>query len=71
MGRDASQFVVAVLITVSIHTPVWGVTVRICDSISIYAVSIHTPVWGVTMVFPGDTFKIKVSIHTPVWGVTE
>ena len=36
------------MMLVSIHTPVWGVTVRVCNSISINTVSIHTPVWGVT-----------------------
>ena len=34
--------------SVSIHTPVWGVTNTICCKVLAIIVSIHTPVWGVT-----------------------
>jgi len=33
---------------VSIHTPVWGVTILSGDLSRFFIVSIHTPVWGVT-----------------------
>ena len=33
---------------VSIHTPVWGVTIVANRTNLIHNVSIHTPVWGVT-----------------------
>ena len=37
-------------IRVSIHTPVWGVTVMERKAMTLESlVSIHTPVWGVTM----------------------
>ena len=29
MGRDLAKFVISILIAVSIHTPVWGVTVYV------------------------------------------
>ena len=35
-------------ITVSIHTPVWGVTIAEITANESKNVSIHTPVWGVT-----------------------
>ena len=55
---------------VSIHTPVWGVTIPRRNISSLNIVSIHTPVWGVTDAFNVFWTCDIVSIHTPVWGVT-
>ena len=55
---------------VSIHTPVWGVTVSLRVSVLHSSVSIHTPVWGVTKTRRAWKCDATVSIHTPVWGVT-
>ena len=48
MGRDESSKEDRRLVRVSIHTPVWGVTLRFANALQEWAVSIHTPVWGVT-----------------------
>ena len=56
--------------SVSIHTPVWGVTLERLNNIYNYSVSIHTPVWGVTRLVREQNQLSRVSIHTPVWGVT-
>ena len=56
--------------TVSIHTPVWGVTFSFSRWCSRSFVSIHTPVWGVTLLPLFNRVFCRVSIHTPVWGVT-
>ena len=48
VGRDSSFFCKVGASSVSIHTPVWGVTMGEFNSEKDFAVSIHTPVWGVT-----------------------
>ena len=49
VGRDFYTPLGVVSFLVSIHTPVWGVTVGRCASQRFIHVSIHTPVWGVTI----------------------
>ena len=56
---------------VSIHTPVWGVTLISRGIGDYFYVSIHTPVWGVTVALSSLRNDSRVSIHTPVWGVTQ
>ena len=63
-------FVMAYVTPVSIHTPVWGVTVFKGQTEVRFNVSIHTPVWGVTYSQVLGLHTSWVSIHTPVWGVT-
>ena len=42
------KYIYKVVKTVSIHTPVWGVTLAPIVDFRPFGVSIHTPVWGVT-----------------------
>ena len=70
VGRDAKRNSLAIRLTVSIHTPVWGVTVFFICELYYFLVSIHTPVWGVTFSLSLWCSRSFVSIHTPVWGVT-
>ena len=58
-------------VPVSIHTPVWGVTIGEYVEHQRIKVSIHTPVWGVTVWVVSNRLLYDVSIHTPVWGVTQ
>ena len=61
----------SILPTVSIHTPIQGVTLTYDNEHIPYLVSIHTPIQGVTRAgswLPGSS---RVSIHTPIQGVTK
>ena len=57
-------------LTVSIHTPTWGVTQTKWQLTKLLYVSIHTPTWGVTLNNGHIHYQCEVSIHTPTWGVT-
>ena len=70
VGRDGEPLWAERHNLVSIHTPVWGVTLRFATALQEWCVSIHTPVWGVTKEMQRITEQLAVSIHTPVWGVT-
>jgi len=48
VGRDYADTINDFSIVVSIHTPAWGVTIKLKALVSLYQVSIHTPAWGVT-----------------------
>ena len=70
VGRDVHIIKPTERRSVSIHTPVWGVTHSTDVRGRFVHVSIHTPVWGVTFGYC-DYCRLRcVSIHTPVWGVT-
>ncbi len=56
--------------TISIHTPVKGVTSCQWYSCKLKIISIHTPVKGVTPLPYLGYHKSPISIHTPVKGVT-
>ena len=43
-----AETVVNYLLSVSIHTPAWGVTITQAAQQYAAMVSIHTPAWGVT-----------------------
>ena len=45
-----NKYIYKVVKTVSIHTPVWGVTDYSVEAVDDFLVSIHTPVWGVTSI---------------------
>ena len=69
-GCDLMPDVDSILPTVSIHTPIQGVTLTYDNEHIPYLVSIHTPIQGVTRAgswLPGSS---RVSIHTPIQGVT-
>ena len=48
VGRDMQRNKRHLTSNVSIHTPVWGVTIVANVWRLMWNVSIHTPVWGVT-----------------------
>ena len=56
--------------TVSIHTPIQGVTSPWCFGWLLSSVSIHTPIQGVTCSLYHFDNVWWVSIHTPIQGVT-
>ena len=72
-GCDAVQlYVRPAFESISIHTPVKGVTRRVRASRNHNAlISIHTPVKGVTLLPLSLPEAVLISIHTPVKGVTQ
>src|SRR5690606_14295701 len=66
-GRHRHLPVVAVILDVSIHAPVWGATTLTRYSFFAMIVSIHAPVWGATCVRHDPFVPGHVSIHAPVW----
>ena len=48
VGRDSHAFPVIPPISISTHTPAWGVTWICCGVIASPPISTHTPAWGVT-----------------------
>ena len=70
VGCDKIPAIRDMLITVSIHAPVWGATWIDNKKLSKEWVSIHAPVWGATAYFFDPPNDVLVSIHAPVWGAT-
>ena len=64
-------WIMPAFVSVSIHTPIQGVTRCPYNPTSGHPVSIHTPIQGVTFKWFYDYNKgLMVSIHTPIQGVT-
>ena len=70
VGNDQTLCQLESGISISIHVPAWGTTVKYsCGSWS-PPISIHVPAWGTTK---WQTFKAQlsaISIHVPAWGTT-
>jgi len=71
VGRDGDIGEMKIELSVSIHTPAWGVTLYLNTDADAVLVSIHTPAWGVTIYAHLSSVRCDVSIHTPAWGVTQ
>ena len=69
-GCDAYDLTKHIIVDVSIHTPIQGVTVTSPNRERIFPVSIHTPIQGVTVFCLSKNQMCLVSIHTPIQGVT-
>ena len=60
-----------VIVSISIHAPGWGATIKRLSTLSGCAISIHAPGWGATRVKTDATFTDpNISIHAPAWGAT-
>ena len=69
-GCDDSLAATFFTCSVSIHTPIQGVTAVRQAPPNGLRVSIHTPIQGVTVTVKSLRLGVQVSIHTPIQGVT-
>ena len=57
-------------LTISIHVPAWGTTIRNLGFSLILDISIHVPAWGTTKDIEKQVIEKSISIHVPAWGTT-
>ena len=71
VGRDVRPEPNPLRLSISTHTPAWGVTLKPRISYSLNCISTHTPAWGVTFLDVDNVKRLAISTHTPAWGVTQ
>ena len=57
-------------LSISIHVPAWGTTLKLIDQPHTVGISIHVPAWGTTTIASTFVTSSIISIHVPAWGTT-
>ena len=57
-------------LSISIHVPAWGTTLKLIDQPHTVGISIHVPAWGATANEKKKRLVTDISIHVPAWGTT-
>ena len=57
--------------SISIHVPSWGTTLRCIRWYRTVRISIHVPSWGTTAQAGYNQWDNPISIHVPSWGTTD
>ncbi|SUN53812.1 Protein of uncharacterised function (DUF3264) [Streptococcus equi subsp. zooepidemicus] len=71
MGRDDESGHLRLKIEISIHSPVWGETLREYHRDNITTISIHSPVWGETVSLKAYSLRLVIFQSTRPYGARQ